>query len=109
MSRFLKSHSNYTSGVYLNSIKIVSSFYFWVKGLTLKTTYVTMTINHTDSDCPTPALRLSGGSGVFEGRVEICGNGLWGTVSLSSFDSHDATVVCRELGFLQAGLVTSEK
>ncbi len=46
---------------------------------------------------------------MFEGRVEICLNGLWGTVSSSSFDSRDATVACRELGFLQAGLVTSEK
>ncbi len=61
------------------------------------------------SDCPTSTIRLSGGSDVFEGRVEICRNGLWGTVSSSSFDSHDATVVCRELGFLQAGLVTSKK
>ncbi len=68
-----------------------------------------MLIILSDSACPTPAIRLSGGSDVFEGRVEICHSGLWGTVSSYSYDSRDATVACRELGFLQAGLVTSEK
>ena len=70
--------------------------------------YASMLIFLSDSECPTPALRLSGGNDVFEGRVEICRNGLWGTVNSYLFDSRDATVVCRELGFLQAGLVTSK-
>ncbi len=46
---------------------------------------------------------------MFEGRVEICFYGFWGTVSWLSLDSHEATVICRELGFLQAGLVTSKE
>ncbi|XP_060590612.1 deleted in malignant brain tumors 1 protein-like isoform X2 [Ruditapes philippinarum] len=44
-------------------------------------------------------IRLSGGNDLYEGRVEINYNGTWGTICDDSFDSKDATVVCRMLNY----------
>ena len=49
--------------------------------------------------CTNGALCLVGGRSSNKGRVEICINGVWGTVCHSSWSSKDARVVCRQLGF----------
>ena len=54
-------------------------------------------------NCTDGQIRLRGGTSVREGRVEICISGVWGTICDSLWDSREARVVCRQLGFLSIG------
>ena len=49
------------------------------------------------------AVRLRGSSLEYRGRVEICVNGVWGTVCDDYWDYTDANVVCKQLGFSRFG------
>lgn len=53
--------------------------------------------------CKNDTVRLLNGKDQYEGTLELCIAGVWGTVCDDLWDDADATVVCRQLGFSDKG------
>ena len=51
------------------------------------------------SNCTTGEIRLTDGATQYEGRVEVCINGVWGTVCDYTWYTTEAYAVCHQLGY----------
>ena len=49
-------------------------------------------------------LRLIDGVSMYEGRVEVCTSGEWGTICNRYWNNQEAMVACRQLGFSTNGI-----
>ena len=59
---------------------------------------------HDYTVCTEGSIRLVGGNTPQEGRVEVCNNNAWGTVCDDTFETNEANVACRQIGFLGTGM-----
>ena len=55
------------------------------------------------SGCREGNVRLIGGQRDSEGTVEVCYDKVWGLILANDWDDNDASVVCRQIGYLRDG------
>ena len=74
--------------------------------MTLYSVPIVLTFLHSstvpETSCDTGEVRLAGGeANSYSGRVEVCVNGVWGTICnfLQDWGPDNAAVVCGQLGF----------
>lgn len=56
------------------------------------------------SGCSHGDVCLINGSTMFEGRVEFCYRGMWGSICDNFWDDRDAAVVCQQLHFQSSSM-----
>ena len=54
--------------------------------------------------CTNGAVRLADGIIDQEGRVEVCVEGVWGSICDSGWDKTDAHVICQQLEYAELGM-----
>ena len=54
-------------------------------------------------NCDDGQIRLVGGEGEWEGRLEVCYNGRWGTVGADNWTLTNSHVICNSLGYEYSG------
>ena len=74
--------------------------YATVSGIIYKAfIYKVIILVATEPECNETDIQLVDGAEANIGRVEICLNGVWGSVCDDNWDVRDAQVVCRQLGY----------
>ena len=58
--------------------------------------------------CIDGRVRLVNGSLNQEGRVEVCVNGVWGSICGIGWGTSDARVVCKQLGYPDTGMIANQ-
>ena len=56
------------------------------------------------SNCTHGDIKLLGGTTEYEGSIEVCVNGIWGTICDRSWSSNDALVACTQAGYPGQGI-----
>jgi len=80
--------------------QMTSSATMIVNFTTIQSTHHTTQSSSTVVPCPREgSIALIGGRRSREGRVQVCHNGIWGTVCEDGFNNPAARVVCYSLGF----------
>ena len=64
-----------------------------------------ISVSSVRSNCVNGIVRLVNGTAPYEGRVEICYDGVWGSVCDNSWSDRDAAIVCRQLGFQGTSII----
>ena len=58
-------------------------------------------------NCTHGDIRLESGRNDREGTLRVCIGGTWSTVCNSGWDSQDAAIACRQLGFPTSGILSN--
>ena len=61
---------------------------------------------YTGSNCTDNDIRLVGSGLESQGRLDVCINGVWGSVCDDGWTDVNAIVVCRQLGYEANGIAT---
>jgi len=69
------------------------------KSATTTTSPTTTTTTTTTTTAKPKLVRLADGKNAMEGRVEVFWSGEWGTICSDEWDSREAGIVCRMLGY----------
>ena len=62
-----------------------------------------------DSLCENGDLRLDTSNAAIGGRVEICYDGIWGSICNEEWTIDDARVACKQLGLPLEGIIKSSR
>ncbi len=83
-------------GSYRDSLSKLGGVHFSSKERVLRFESVLLS---TAAMCVEGEVRLQGSRNRYEGRVEVCRLEQWRTVCNQGWDTNEASVVCRQLGF----------